>query len=241
MSRLVCACAEEVGDELRDLDRLLAAVRERAGCDHVGIMDFADVLRRRKAVRNYDGRARPARDARADRRARVARSRAAASARASGSSSSRTVRRGAGSPSSRTSPSTSRWASSRGSRAPPRTSSSATREDDYHDRYRAAGQAPGRRYGDRLAACRTGTSTRARSMMLLMLAAVDEGLGGGLFGVLRLGADLRSCSASRTTSRRSRSSRSASPRPSPRSSGSRKEPMRRRRKPLDEVVRWERW
>src|SRR5207302_2414044 len=45
--------SEVVRQEPRDVDRLLAAVGERADCDHAGIMNFAEVLRRRKMVRNY--------------------------------------------------------------------------------------------------------------------------------------------------------------------------------------------
>ena len=44
----------EEGRDLRGDGRsVLAAVGERAACDHASIMDFADVLRRRKAVRSF--------------------------------------------------------------------------------------------------------------------------------------------------------------------------------------------
>jgi nitroreductase len=77
--------------------------------------------------------------------------------------------------------------------------------------------------------------------MLLLLAAVDEGLGAGLFGLvgdendrllelLELPTDLEIVGVVTV----------GHPAPEPMEER-RKESIRRRRRPLDEVVRWEHW
>jgi FMN reductase [NAD(P)H] len=115
------------------------------------------------------------------------------------------------------------------------------RENDYHDRYRE----PDKLQGD-------GSEIEwpvpwwwvdaGKAMMLLLLAAVDEGLGAGLFGlfpaenndklrqllgmpndVLVVGVVTVGHAAPDPLRER------------------RKEALRRRRRPLEEVVRWERW
>jgi FMN reductase [NAD(P)H] len=116
----------------------------------------------------------------------------------------------------------------------------AVREDDYHDRY----QEP-----DKLDEAGEEVEWRVpwwwvdagKALMLILLAAVDEGLGAGLFGLVgdrndRLrellgmpeGLEIVGVVAIGH----------AAPEPTEKR---RKEALRRRRRPLEEVVRWERW
>jgi FMN reductase [NAD(P)H] len=116
----------------------------------------------------------------------------------------------------------------------------AMREDDYHDRYREP---------DKLEEDGEEIEWRVpwwwvdagKAMMLLLLAAVDEGLGAGLFGLLGdtndrlrelLGIpdDLEIVGVVTVGH--------AAPEPM---EERRRETLRRRRRPLEEVVRWERW
>ena len=75
-----------------------------------------------------------------------------------------------------------RTTASRGSRALRCTSSSCTREDDYHERYRKEDKLDATRRGDRLAGP-VLVRRRRRALMLLLLAAIDEGLAAGVTGV----------------------------------------------------------
>ncbi len=115
------------------------------------------------------------------------------------------------------------------------------REDDYHDRYREP---------DKLQ--QDGTEIdwpvpwwwvdAGKATMLLLLAAVDEGLGAGLFGLfpaesnealrrlLGMPADVRVVGVVTV----------GHPAPDPTRARA-KEALRRRRRPVEEVVRWERW
>jgi len=115
------------------------------------------------------------------------------------------------------------------------------REDDYHDRYREP---------DKLE--EDGTEIdwpvpwwwvdAGKAMMLLLLAAVDEGLGAGLFGLfpaenndrlrelLGMPEDVSIVGVVTI----------GHPAPEP-MEGQRKETLRRRRRPLEDVVRWEHW
>ena len=115
------------------------------------------------------------------------------------------------------------------------------REDDYHDRYREP---------DKLE--EDGTEIdwpvpwwwvdAGKAMMLLLLAAVDEGLGAGLFGLfpaenndrlrelLGMPEDV-SIVGVVTIGHPAREPMEEQ----------RKETLRRRRRPLEDVVRWERW
>jgi len=226
---------------MRDVERLLAAVAERPGCDHAVIMDFAEVMRRRKMVRNYTDEPVP--------REVVE----------------RIVDRGRRAPSGGFSQGTrfvvvtdqatrariAELADEAGyivasglepwiSRAPVHVVV-AMREDDYHDRYTEP---------DKLEV--TGGEEvewrvpwwwvdAGKAIMLLLLAAVDEGLGAGLFGLvgdendrllelLELPTDLEIVGGVTV----------GHPAPEPMEER-RKESIRRRRRPLDEVVRWERW
>ncbi len=117
----------------------------------------------------------------------------------------------------------------------------AMREEDYHDRYREA---------DKLQ--EDGTEIdwpvpwwwvdAGKATMLLLLAAVDEGLGAGLFGLfprenndrlrelLGMPADLVIVGVVTVGH--------AAPEPM---GERRKEVLRRRRRPIEDVVRWERW
>ena len=117
----------------------------------------------------------------------------------------------------------------------------AMRENDYHDRYTQP---------DKLEAA-GGEEIEWRvpwwwvdagkAMMLLLLAAVDEGLGAGLFGLvgddndrlrklLGMPDDLEIVGVVTVGHR--------APEPNEQR---RKEGLRKARRPLDEVVRWERW
>jgi len=116
----------------------------------------------------------------------------------------------------------------------------AMREDDYHDRYTEP---------DKLDESGVEVEWRVpwwwvdagKAIMLLLLAAVDEGLGAGLFGLvgdendrlrelLGMPEDLEIVGVVTIGH--------AAPEPM---EERRKESLRRRRRPLDEVVRWERW
>jgi len=116
----------------------------------------------------------------------------------------------------------------------------AMRENDYHDRYTEP---------DKLDESGEEVEWRVpwwwvdagKAIMLLLLAAVDEGLGAGLFGLvgdendrlrelLAMPEDLEIVGVVTIGH--------AAPEPT---EERRKETLRRRRRPLDEVVRWERW
>jgi len=116
----------------------------------------------------------------------------------------------------------------------------AMREDDYHDRYREPDKV-----GD------SGEEVEWRvpwwwvdagkAMMLLLLAAVDEGLGAGLFGLVGdRNDDVRELLGIPTDFEVVGVVTVGHPAPEP-TEERRKEAMRRRRRPLEEVVRWERW
>jgi nitroreductase len=116
----------------------------------------------------------------------------------------------------------------------------ASREDDYHDRYREP---------DKMAEGEGEIEWRVpwwwvdagTSIMLLLLAAIDEGLGAGLFGfvgdrnddareLLGLPADFEIVGVVTV----------GHPAPEP-TAERRREAIERRRRPREEVVRWERW
>jgi nitroreductase len=116
----------------------------------------------------------------------------------------------------------------------------ATREDDYHDRYQEPDKMP---EGEEEIEWRVPWwwVDAGTAVMLLLLAAIDEGLGAGLFGfvgdrnddareLLGVPADFKIVGvvtvghpAQEPTAER------------------RKEAIKRRRRPREEVVRWERW
>jgi nitroreductase len=116
----------------------------------------------------------------------------------------------------------------------------ASREDDYHDRYREP---------DKMAEGEEEIEWRVpwwwvdagTAIMLLLLAAIDEGLGAGLFGFV----------GDRTDEARELLGIPAEfeivgvvtighPAPEP-TAERRKQAIKRRRRPHEEVVRWERW
>lgn len=116
----------------------------------------------------------------------------------------------------------------------------ALREDDYHDRYREPDKLEGGREIEwRVPWWWVDAGT---AIMLLLLAAVDEGLGAGLFGLyppeqsdrlrelLRMPADLEVVGVVTV----------GHPAPE-RDAQARRDRLRRRRRPPEEVVRWERW
>ena len=115
------------------------------------------------------------------------------------------------------------------------------REDDYHDRYRE----PDKLQED-------GTEIEwpvpwwwvdaGKAMMLLLLAAVDEGLGAGLFGLFPSENNdrLRDLLAMPEDVTVVGVVTIGHPAPEPMAERSR-ETLRRRRRPLEEVVHWERW
>ena len=141
--------------------------------------------------------------------------RAGASARACGSSSSPSSRRDGGSPSSPTSPTT--WSAGYEpwiSRAPVHIVV-GMREDDYHDRYREPDKLEG---GEEIEwRVPWWWVDAGKAMMLLLLAAVDEGLGAGVFGCFRrrTTTGCATCSGSLRTSRSSEWSPSGHPAPEP--------------------------
>ena len=115
------------------------------------------------------------------------------------------------------------------------------REQDYHDRYNEADKlavpAASRSNGRR----RSGSSTPARRSMLLLLAAIDEGLAAGVYGVTvpemaafkeLLGIPDDVAVVAGVTLGKAR--------PDPNSSRASSR-MSQRRRALDEVVHWERW
>jgi nitroreductase len=113
----------------------------------------------------------------------------------------------------------------------------AMREDDYHDRYRRA---------DKLQEDGSEIEWRVpwwwvdagKSIMLLLLAAVDEGLGAGLFGVVGDANDgLRELLGMPVDLEVVGVVTIGHAAPAPVQGSRRKFPW----KPLEEVVRWERW
>jgi FMN reductase [NAD(P)H] len=116
----------------------------------------------------------------------------------------------------------------------------AMREDDYHDRYREPDKLEdGEEIEWRVP---WWWVDAGKAMMLLLLAAVDEGLGAGLFGLfppenndrlrelLGMPEDLEIVGVVTVGH------------PAPEAmEEKRKEALRRRQRPLEEVVRWERW
>lgn len=117
----------------------------------------------------------------------------------------------------------------------------AMREDDYHDRYTKP---------DKLEAA-GGEEIEWRvpwwwvdagkAMMLLLLAAIDEGLGAGLFGLVgdlnvTLREELGMPDDLEIVGVVTVGHRAAEP-----NEERRKEGLRKARRPLEEVVRWERW
>ena len=114
-----------------------------------------------------------------------------------------------------------------------------TREDDYHERYRRP---------DKL---REGAEIEwpvpywyvdaGAAMMLLLLAAIDEGLAAGVFGVLAEQVEpLRTLLGLPGDFRFVAVVALGRPAPDPRWSAATSRATQRR-KPLDELVRWERW
>src|SRR3954469_12973626 len=114
-----------------------------------------------------------------------------------------------------------------------------TREDDYHDRYRKPDKL---REGDEIVwPVPYWYVDAGAAMMLLLLAAIDEGLAAGVFGLLDddvhglfellgLPDDLRFVSIVTR----------GKPAPAPRWSAATSRATQRR-KEVDELVRWERW
>ena len=116
----------------------------------------------------------------------------------------------------------------------------AMREDDYHDRY----QEP-----EKLDESGEEIEWRVpwwwvdagKALMLLLLGAVDEGLGAGLFGLVGDQNDrLRELLGVPEDFEIVGVVTVGHPAPEP-TEERRKEALRRRRRPLEEVVRWERW
>jgi len=114
------------------------------------------------------------------------------------------------------------------------------REGDYHDRYTQP---------DKLDESGEEIEWRVpwwwvdagKSVMLLLLAAVDEGLGAGLFGVVGDRNDeLRELLGAPDDFEVVGIVTVGHPAPEPNEEG-RKQRLRKGRRPLDEVVRWERW
>jgi nitroreductase len=116
----------------------------------------------------------------------------------------------------------------------------AMREDDYHDRYKEPDKLEdGQEMQWRVP---WWWVDAGKAMMLLLLAAVDEGLGAGLFGlyppenndrlreVFGIPDDFEVVGVVTVGH--------PAPEPMPKE---RKERLSKRRRPLEEVVRWERW
>jgi FMN reductase [NAD(P)H] len=116
----------------------------------------------------------------------------------------------------------------------------AMREDDYHDRYNEPDKKAG---GEEEVEWRVPWwwVDAGKATMLLLLAAIDEGLGAGLFGLvgdrnddvrelLGIPADVEVVGVVTVGH--------AAPEPT---EECRKERLRSRRRPLEEVVHWERW
>jgi len=115
----------------------------------------------------------------------------------------------------------------------------AMREDDYHDRY----QEPDKLEGGEEIEWRVPWwwVDAGKAMMLLLLAAVDEGLGAGLFGLLGDQNDrLRELLGMPDDFEIVGVVSVGHPAPEP-MEDRRREALRRRRRPLEEVIRWERW
>jgi FMN reductase [NAD(P)H] len=116
----------------------------------------------------------------------------------------------------------------------------AMREDDYHDRYREPDklEEDGEEIEWRVPWWRVDAG---KAVMLLLLAAVDEGLGAGLFGLLGDQNDrLRELLGMPEDMEIVGAVTVGHPAPEPMEER-RRETLRRRRRPLEEVVRWERW
>jgi len=116
----------------------------------------------------------------------------------------------------------------------------AMREDDYHDRYREP---------DKLAEGEEEVEWRVpwwwvdagKAMMMLLLAAIDEGLGAGLFGLVGdRNDDLRELLGMPADMEIVGVVTLGHPAPNPQAAQL-KERLRSRRRPLEEVVHWERW
>jgi nitroreductase len=115
-----------------------------------------------------------------------------------------------------------------------------TREDDYHDRYREPDKMP---EGEEEIEWRVPWwwVDAGTSIMLLLLGAIDERLGAGLFGfvgdrnddareLLGIPADFEIVGVVTVGHAAPEATRER-----------RKEAIARRRRPREEVVRWERW
>jgi nitroreductase len=115
----------------------------------------------------------------------------------------------------------------------------AMREDDYHDRYREPDKLEG---GEEIEwRVPWWWVDAGKAMMLLLLAAVDEGLGAGLFGLLGDENDrLRELLGMPEDMEIVGVVTVGHPAPEPMEER-RRETLRRRRRPLEEVVRWEHW
>jgi FMN reductase [NAD(P)H] len=115
----------------------------------------------------------------------------------------------------------------------------ALREDDYHDRYREPDKLEeGEEIEWRVP---WWWVDAGKAMMLLLLAAVDEGLGAGLFGLLGDQNDrLRELLGMPEDLEIVGVVTVGHPAPEPMEER-RRETLRRRRRPLEEVVRWEHW
>jgi nitroreductase len=114
------------------------------------------------------------------------------------------------------------------------------REDDYHDRYTQP---------DKLDEAGEEIEWRVpwwwvdagKAIMLLLLAAIDEGLGAGLFGVVGdRNDDLRELVGAPDDFEVVGIVTVGHPAPEP-NAEARKQRLSAARRPLDEVVRWERW
>jgi FMN reductase [NAD(P)H] len=115
----------------------------------------------------------------------------------------------------------------------------AMREGDYHDRYREPDKLEdGEEIEWRVP---WWWVDAGKAMMLLLLAAVDEGLGAGLFGLLGDQNDrLRELLGMPEDLEIVGVVTVGHPAPEPMEER-RRETLRRRRRPLEEVVRWEHW
>jgi nitroreductase len=115
------------------------------------------------------------------------------------------------------------------------------REDDYHDRYTQPDkleQAGGEEIEWRVP---WWWVDAGKAIMLLLLAAIDEGLGAGLFGLVGdRNVDLRELLGAPEDFEVVGIVTVGHPAPEPNEEG-RKKRLRQARRPLDDVVRWERW
>jgi FMN reductase [NAD(P)H] len=224
-----------------DVERLLAAVGQRSGCDHEQIMDFAEVLKRRKMVRSYTDE--PVERAALDRILDAGR-KAPSGGFSQGvrfvvvtePETRRRIAELAGEEEYYTSYGFEPWIS----RAPVHIVV-AMREDDYHDRYTQA---------DKLEA--TGGEEiewrvpwwwvdAGKAIMLLLLASIDEGLGAGLFGLIgEKNVDVRELLGIPEDFEVVGVVTVGHPGPNPNVEQQRQR-FREMRRPVEEVVRWERW